>query len=162
MFADGFLSITLEGMLGLLVTAVGIWFVVQQLREAKLAAQMDGVLSLTDRFMDMTDDISLVDELALDKDWAQLSGRKAYSRYNSNKVLKSAIINLSKFYELVAVLVQSGALDISFAEKLYGELVARRWHLVRNVVYAIREEFANSFISSEWEWLALEFEKRNQ
>ena len=80
MFADGFLSITLEGMLGLLVTALGIWFVVQQLREGKLAAQMDGVLSLTDRYMDMTDDIILVDELALDKDWAQLSGRKAYSR----------------------------------------------------------------------------------
>ena len=162
MFADGFLSITLEGMLGLLVTAVGIWFVVQQLREAKLAAQMEGVLSLTDRFIEMTDDINLVDALALDKDWAQLSGGEAYSRFNSNKGLETAITKVVKFYELVSVLVQTGALDKALAYKLYGELVTRRWNLVRTVISEVREEMAMKGVAEEWEWLAMEFAERNK
>jgi hypothetical protein len=162
MFADGFLSITLEGMLGLLVTGVGIWLVVQQLREAKLAAQMEGVLSLTDRFIGISDDISLIDDLELDEDWAQLSGSAAYSRFNTNDGLRAAISKTIKFYELVSVLVQTGALDKKLAYKLYGNLVARRWNLVRKVVYAMREKFANSTISAEWEWLAMEFEERNK
>jgi hypothetical protein len=162
MFADRFLSITLEGMLGLLVTAVGIWIVVQQLREAKLAAQMEGVLSLTDRFIEMTDDINLVDGLALDKDWAQLSGGEAYSRFNSNKGLKTAITKVLKFYELLSVLVQTGALDKTLAYKLYGELVTRRWYLVKTVISEVREEMAMKGVAEEWEWLAMEFAERNK
>ena len=46
MFTDGYFSISFPEVLGLIVTVLGIWFVVQQLREAKLANQMEGLISL--------------------------------------------------------------------------------------------------------------------
>lgn len=50
MFSEEFGTITLADVLGLIVTIVGIWLVVRQLTESKLASQMEGMLTLGDRF----------------------------------------------------------------------------------------------------------------
>ena len=126
MFAEDFLSNNLFEILSLVLTAAGIWFIVQQLREAKLASQMEGVLSLQDRFIDISDALSLVDDLAGDDGWAHLRGREAYSRYIADTALRAAVNKVAKFYELLSVLVQTGALDKALAYKLYGEFVSMR------------------------------------
>ena len=42
MFADDFLTVSLAEVLRLVVTIVGIWIVVKQLNETRLASQMEG------------------------------------------------------------------------------------------------------------------------
>ena len=158
MFADGFVSFTIEGLLGLIVTIVGIWLVVKQLSESKLSSQMEGVLNLTDRFIDISDSLSLVDDLAGDKGWAQLSEEEAHSRFLSDTVLRAAVNKVGKFYELLSVLVQTGALDKELAFKLYGEFVHMRWKLIKAPMYGMRKQNAMETIAAEWEWLATEFE----
>jgi hypothetical protein len=48
MFADGYFTLRFGEVLGLIVTIVSVYFVVKQLREAKLASQMEGMLGLSE------------------------------------------------------------------------------------------------------------------
>ena len=72
MFAEDFIANHLFEILGLVVTISGIWLVVQQLRETKLATQMEGVLSLSDRFIEITPEVSLIDRVTSAADWSTL------------------------------------------------------------------------------------------
>ena len=158
MFAEDFLSISLAEVLGLLVTAIGIWLVVQQLRETKLATQMEGVLSLSDRFIEITPEISLIDRVTSAADWSTLQVDEQHKQLYEDKQLPDGIRKVSKFYELVSVLFQTGSLDKMVAYKLYG-LAYVRWTLVKAAVSNQREKSGVAELASEWEWLANEFEK---
>lgn len=158
MFGEGFMYLTLEGLIGFAITAVGIWLIVKQLREAKLASQMEGALSLQDRYIEITEDINILAQITGDERWQNLKGEEARKKLFDDEKVRDSMHKVGKFYELLSVLVQTGAQDKTIAKKLYGGMVILRWKLVEEAMYAEREKWGVPGWGAEWEWLAKEFE----
>ena len=158
MFSENFNSITLADVLGLLVTIVGIWLVVRQLTESKLASQMEGMLTLGDRFDGLLEHIILLFELSESDEWKAADSDKAYKMIYRTKKNREAFFKMGSFYELLAVLVRRKVLDEQLAYDTYGALVAKRWRWVEKAVGAHRDAQGTDEYWEHWEWLALRFE----
>lgn len=158
MFAENFLSITVADVLGLLVTIIGIWLVVRQLTESKLASQMEGMLTLGDRFDHLLEHIILLFELSQSDRWKKADSDEAYKIIYETQENREAFFKMGSFYELLAVLVRRKVLDEKLAYDTYGELVAKRWRWVEKAVAAHRIAQGTEEYWEHWEWLALRFE----
>ena len=83
MFNNDFLSISLVEIIGLLVTIIGIWLVVKQLNETRLASQMEGLLELTNLDLSNSDGLLALKELSSQEDWNTLSDEEAFARVHN-------------------------------------------------------------------------------
>lgn len=158
MFSENFISITLADVLGLLVTSIGIWLVVRQLTESKLASQMEGMLTLGDRFDGLLEHIILIFELTQSERWQQADSDEAYKIIYETKKNREAFFKIGSFYELLAVLVRRKVLDEQLPYDTYGDLVAKRWHSIEKAISAHRVAQGTDGYWEQWEWLALRFE----
>ena len=158
MFADGFLSITLEGMLGLLVTVVGIWFVVQQLREARLASQMEGYLMLMGRFGELSAAIEFIDDLGVSQEWNNFSNTEAYNYLIENELYREFYKKIGIFSEGVSALLRRGVLDEKLAFETFGRMGVKRFHTFKKAIDENRMLLGEPTLNDNWEWLAIEFE----
>ena len=158
MFADGFLADNLFEIMSLLLTAAGIWFIVQQLREAKLASQMEGMISLTDSYKKLSEEFAYLEPLFADEKWISLSLDEKYSRVLKETEIFGNMSNVLDHYELVGLLVKSKALDKHIAYRFYGSSDVD-WKNYEKIVQTHRDAIQRPQIGIYWEWLEREFEK---
>lgn len=157
MFGDGYFSFSFPEFVGTIVTIVGIWLIVKQLRETKLASQMEGLLELLDQWTASQDTRRPVLNLIDLEEWDRMNDKDAYARiYESGELLKgyTFIVN---WYELTSVLVRNKALDKTIVFEYFGGYIVRRWNKFEKVVRHHRL-LQNDFSINNWEWLAKEFE----
>jgi hypothetical protein len=161
MFAEDFLSISLAELLGLLVTIGGVWFVVQQLREAKLASQMEGLMELIEQWTASAEMRKPLSDLSNSIEWNEMSDKEAYNRINESQRLKTGWDFMMNWYELIGVLVRKKALNREIVYELIGPFVAYRWKKYEKVIrhYGVERDWHPIH---NWEWLAIEFEKMSK
>ena len=80
----GGISFSMEGLLGLVVTAVGVWLVVRQLNDAKLASQMEGLLTLSQQYTDLAPDRAKLLALTSRSSWGKMSTQEAHSAISND------------------------------------------------------------------------------
>lgn len=154
MFTDGYFSFSFPELVGTLVTIVGIWLVVKQLREAKLASQMEGILALGDRFDGMVEHFNLLLELSQSERWKEADSATAYKILLESKENRDAFFKVASFYETLSVLVRRNVLDEELALDGWGDMVGKRWYWMEKAILAQRVSLENEEYWQHWEWLA--------
>ena len=160
MFADG-LTITFEGFLGLIVTVVGVWFVVQQLREAKLASQMESLLALSNQMTDLHAERIAIMEIANSKEWNEGGPDEVYAMVFDDKEIMDSYIKIGNLFDLIGTLVSSRALGMEMTNKLYGHLAPTMYRTLEKLINIDRHKENEPNIYDNWEWLTIELEKMN-
>ena len=158
MFASEIWFSSPADLLGLLVTIVGIWLVVRQLKEAKLASHMEGLLALGDRFDGMIEHFNLLLELSQDERWKEADSATAYKILIESKENRDAFFKVAAFYETIAILVRRNVMDEQLALDGWGDMVAKRWDWMEKAILAQRALLENEEYWQHWEWLAKKFE----
>lgn len=161
MFNIGGFAISLAEALGLIVTIVGIWLVVRQLREAKLASQMGGMMDLRQMISDNTEFEQLLSDLIAQDDWQSLSDEEAHSRLFASDDLREAWNELTSFFELYSLLVRKKALDEGMAYAYNGKFISLWWTELEKIARHQRIELEWENLLENWEWLATKFEKKS-
>lgn len=157
MFNEGYLAISFEALLGLIVTVVSVWLVVKQLRETKLASQMEGLLALADQLADVAELRETLVPAITSNDWDQLSDEEAHTRVYGSEAHKIAYKKTKNFYELIGVLVRRKALDRGLASDYFGNSIAIWWERLEKVTRQESKDLGYN-VGSHWEWVAREFE----
>jgi len=153
-------AISLADVLGLIVTIVGIWLVVRQLREAKLASQMGGMMELRQMISDNSEFERLLFDLISEDDWEAISAKEAHARLFNSDELTEAWNELTSFFELYSLLVRKKALDEGMAYAYNGKFVSLWWKRLEKIARQQRIELKWGDLLENWEWLALKFEKK--
>lgn len=154
MFASEIWFTSPADLIGLIVTVGGIWLVVKQLREAKLASQMEGVLALGDRFDGMVEELNLLLELSQSERWKEADNEAAYKILLESKKNRTAFFKVASFYETLSVLVRRKVLDEELALDAWGDMVGKRWYWMEKAILAQRVSLENEEYWQHWEWLA--------
>ena len=161
MFNIAGFAISLAEVIGLIVTIVGIWLVVRQLREAKLASQMGGMMDLRQMISDNTEFEQLLSELIAEDDWESLNAEEAHSRIFDSDEHTEAWNELTSFFELYSLLVRKKALDEGMAYAYNGKFVSLWWIRLEKIARQQRIELKWDDLLENWEWLAIKFEKKS-
>ena len=161
MFGEGYLSNNLFEIVGLLVTILGIWFVVRQLREGKLSSQMEAMMGLREMISDYSGSEQIILDLFASDDWNSISDKEAHKRIVSSESTLEAWNEITSFMELYSLLVRKSALDESLAFAFNGKFVSLWWSRLERIVYQERTSMNWSGLLENWEWLARRFEGRN-
>ena len=82
MFTDGYFSLRFAEVIGFVITIAGIWLVVRQLNEARLASQMEGMLDLTDKGVASMDSRNILNEIWHREDCPIWAFQCVYCVYN--------------------------------------------------------------------------------
>jgi hypothetical protein len=159
MFADGYFSLSFAEMLGLLVTIVSVYFVVKQLREAKLASQMDGLLTLSNQFIDLYVERSKLIALTSTEKWEKMSKEEAYSTIFDDAELLDSYVKIGNTFDLLATLVSSRALEFKMSAKLFAHMAPYLFRRLEIVIQQDRVNDSEPAIFQNWEWLVIEYEK---
>ena len=160
MFADGYIAEHMFEILGLLVTSLGIWFVVQQLRQAKISAQAETLMRLSEWEGELEDDRVFLTELAETEEWKNLSQAESYDFVMGNDKYSKPFVNISRVYEMVGVLVRTKALDESLAYEMFNYFLPLMWRNYEEFTLAYREAHNVQTVAEHWEWLTIEFERK--
>ena len=158
MISNAYISLSFEGMLGLAVTVISVWLVVRQLREAKVASQMEGILALGDRFDGIVGHNVRLFELAHSQRWKDADNETAFEIIYESKENQDAFFKVASFYETVAVLIRRKVLDEQLAFDGWGDMVGIRWRWMEKFVLAQRAKTGNEGYWQHWEWLADRFD----
>jgi hypothetical protein len=159
MFGEGYYSFTFPELVGTIVTIVGIWLIVKQLREAKLASQMEGLLTLGEMDAGNGDSWNTALDLINRQDWIELEPQQAHDLFHETDAQAKALDKITIFFELISVLVRRKALDSKMAYDMYGNAVTRWWERMSKVIRHHRIYLNDKSYGRNWERLALEFEK---
>ena len=160
MFADGFLSAYMFEILGLLVTIAGIWFVVQQLRESKLASQMEGILMLQDHWERIIEDRGLLWDMTMtNDDWDTYSAKMAYKAVYDDKDVRDSFLRVANFFDTIGTLVIGKSLDKKLAYHQYNLVLCPLYDKFEIVLSVDRKAQKNARIFENWEWIRKEFKK---
>lgn len=161
MFGDGYFSFSFPELVGTIVTIVGIWLVVRQLKEAKLASQMEGMISLAMMADDMRKYSLTHSDFTRLEEWEKLNDEEAYQLIRGNKEYQEAYFKQVAVYELVGGLVRAGSLNLKVADVTFGHRLPDTWKRYEKYTRQLRIELNSNDINENWEWLAKEFEKLN-
>ena len=164
MFIIGGIEISLAEVLGLLVTIGGVWLVVKQLNETRLASQMEGLIALMEIDANMEGEVSELRKFTLKEDWDEVNDNEAYSLVMENDRYRRGYLKYIKLYELVGLLVRTKALDERYAFEAFGQFLPMMWRRLEKIVRGERIEEGHELIGEHWEWLTkridVELERR--
>ena len=162
MFADGYFSLSFAEVLGLLVTIASVYFVVKQLREAKLASQMEGVIAIQQMERKHIKSAKPLYELLETDEWQDLDGEEAYSMIKNTDAYWDGYLEYVATYGLLSNLVRAKAIDIHLAYEQWGFFVPSRWRALEKFTFMLREKMGTPTLNDNWEWLAIEFGKMSK
>ena len=123
----GGLTMSLEGLLGLVITALGLWFVIKQLNETRLASQMEGVIALLQIETQATQSAIELVEFTDSGDYKKMDAVEVHAHVRSKDDLRQQMSNVQSLYELMGNLIKTGALDDRVAFEQFGYVLARVW-----------------------------------
>jgi hypothetical protein len=155
MLDSKYIALSFEGLIGLVVTIISVWLVVRQLREAKLASQMEGLLLLVEQLAVLADQRESLMEFVSHQDWASLTDEEAHARVYASEEHKIAYKKTKNFYEVVAVLVKRKALDKGMAADYFGKSVGI-WHQRLLKITQHESKMLGYDVGAQWEWLGKE------
>ena len=159
MVEEQFLSFRMVEILGIFTTIVGIWLIIRQLTESRLASQMEGAISLADRSDRLEGEIKDLMHMASGEEWDGLDGEDVFSLIRENPKYGGAYLKMANLYGLVGGLVRARALDLHIADGGFGYFVPKRWRMFEKYRQELRRYLEEPDINENWEWLAIEFEK---
>ena len=159
MFADDYFSFSFAEMVGTLVTIVGIWLVVSQLRQSRIAAQMEGILEISSWFNEIGPALDFVDDLGSSNKWNGLDGTQAYDFLTKSKSSRRLYREIVVFYESLATLVRSGILNRKLAYNNFGPMSIKRWKTLEKAIIINRKIVGEESLYKDWDWMAGDFEK---
>lgn len=159
MFADGYFSFSFPELAGAIITIVGIWLVVRQLYEGKLASQMEGMMAISERFAENNRTNALLVKMVTTDDWDNPSSKEAHTRVFESDPTVTDWSNILLLYELVGVLARRKALDKHLAFDYFGYMITIWWKRLEKVNRQQAIELDVPKIGEHWEWLVGEFEK---
>ena len=162
MIGEGFLADNIIELAGLFVTIAGVWFVVQQLREAKLASQMEGVIAIQQMERKHIKSAKPLYELLETDEWQDLDGEEAYSMINNTDAYWDGYLEYVATYGLLGNLVRAKAIHIHLAYEQWGFFVPSRWRALEKFTFMLREKMGTPTLNDNWEWLAIEFGKMSK
>jgi hypothetical protein len=142
----------------LVVTGFGALLIVRQLKEARLASQMEGLIVLQNRYREVLDKSFPLIDMTDSPDWAQLSEKEKAAQLEKTEELKVLWRSIASHYELVAALVRSGSLDKKAAFDLDGILIVN-WYKRLEPIIEARRLLVGPELFAHFEWLADEFRK---
>jgi len=155
---EGYFSISFEAIVGLLVTIVGIWLVVRQLHEAKLASQMGGLLTLEQMALALAElDLDLLNRVASDE-WQKIPAEQAHREVFENPNAYKAWNGLVAWNDLLGVLVRRGALDEEMVFLRHGTMTELWYQRFEKIIRIERKRLKWDGLAANWEWLV----ERNQ
>ena len=158
MFADGYFSLSFAEALGLSVTIVSVYFVIVQLRETRLASQMEGMISLANFEASKRMEAKALTNLITSEEWEKLTAEESFALIKENEGYWDGALNYSEAYELIGNLAKSGALDINIAYEQFGWSLPSAYRQLEKAIDETRKEFGPE-LQANWEWLTIEFEK---
>jgi hypothetical protein len=156
---EGYFSISFEAIVGLLVTIVGIWLVVRQLHEAKLASQMGGLLTLEQMALALAElDLDLLNRVASDE-WQNISAEEAHQEVFENPKAYKAWNGLVAWNDLLGVLVRRGALDEEMVFLRHGPMTELWYQRFEKIIHVERKRLKWDGLAANWEWLVARNQK---
>jgi hypothetical protein len=160
MIASNFFELTLSDLMGFAITLIGIWLVVQQLHEAKLGSQMEGILTLQDHWERIIEDRTLLWEMTIQSNtWNLLSAKEAYRTIFGNKKMTDSFMRVANFFDGIGMLVLAKALDKELAYRGYCLVLSPLFDKFEKVILLDRKVQKNPRIFENWEWMRREFGK---
>jgi len=153
-FSDSFFVLSFSDLIGFLVTIISVILIIKQLADSRLATQMEGFLTISDRFAEITQAIDFVDKLSLSKEWEDFNGEEAYQHLIENKDRKENFMQVGAFYEVVSALLHRRALDRALAANTFGHFGAIRWLTLEKAIVYQRDLFGEKALYDQWEWMA--------
>lgn len=159
MFADGYFAVSFESIIGFVITVAGIWLVVKQLNETRLATQTEGLIGLIEIEEGMISKIEALEVYLETKEWKNISDKDAYKAIFENKKYLEGYVKMGRLYELIGVLVKNNALDIHIVEGQFGRVIPSHFRLLEKYIRERRLVIDNMRLAENWEWLAIEIER---
>ena len=158
MFAEDFFSMSLEGLIGFLITLISVYLIVRQLQESRLASQMEGYLEIIGRVSDISESIDFIDDLGISKQWEEFKAVEAFEYLVKNEKYRNHYRKLGVLYEGVAALLHRGILDERLAFETFGAMSVKRYQTLKKAIEAHRASLDEPTLYENWEWMAKEFE----
>jgi hypothetical protein len=161
MFASEIWFSSPADLLGLIVTAVGIWLVVKQLNETRLASQMEGILVLVNMAHKANSKSRPLVTLLRSEEWDAFTGEEAHAYMVENDELMEMVQSVSNVYESVGNLVKANALDIKIAYEEFSVDIPSTYRTFEKLIVFARMDAGAPEIADGFEWIANKFEKMN-
>ena len=136
--SDGYFSTSFEALIGFVVTIVGIYLVVRQLHEAKLASQMGGLLALEQMALDLGADALKKISAVTSGDWESIPAEEAHRIVFDDPEAFEAWNGMVAWHDLLAVLVRRGALDAKLVYMRHGSMTELWYSRVEKVIQVER------------------------
>ena len=159
MIPENYFFLSFPDLLAIFVTIASVALIIRQLKEARLASQLEGFLELANQFSNIALPIEFVDSLSLSTEWQQLSGEEAYEFLIENEKNRVYFKKVGIFYEMTGALLKRGMLDYKIAMDTCGEIGASRWRTLEKAIYFHRKVQGEDSLYTQWEWLAENFSK---
>jgi hypothetical protein len=159
MISDGFFTVSFEAIIGFIITIAGIWLVVKQLNETRLATQTEGLIGLIEIEEGMVGKIEALEEYIDTEEWQALSDKEAYTRISENKEYLEGYSKVGRLYELIGVLVRNNALDLHMVAGHYGRVIPNHFRLLEKYIRERRQMIDIMSLAENWEWLTIEIER---
>lgn len=144
-------------ILGLIVAAAGVWFVVKQLNESKLASYASTYLQLHAQSQDLHEDFDLLNKFEEKTDLSNMTPEEQKKALIEAPDSATKILGL---FETIGILVKNKGLDLQMAYDYWGYYVLRYykwWEPAKEVNRAMSEGAEEAW--EHFEWLAKEFSK---
>jgi len=152
---EGYFFLSFADLIGMIVTLFSALLIIKQLRDSRLAVQMEGFLTIIDRFAAITQAIAFVDSLYLSEEWKLFDGQEAYRFIMENEDNKEFYLQVGIFYEGVSALLRRGALDKGLAIDTFGGVGVTRFKTLEKAIKFHRKHVGEPDLYNQWEWLAL-------
>jgi hypothetical protein len=158
MFGGEYFSFSFPELVGTVVTIVGIWLVVRQLKETRQASQMESFLLLNQAYSDVNKNAIALKDLVGSNPWKDLSDEKAFVAIKGKTITYEGYNDIFGFFDLMGMLVRRNVLDEGMARETWGKLVSIWWGRVERMVRYERVDRNWPELGQNWEWLADRFE----
>ncbi len=156
---ENYFVISFGDLIGIIITILSVILILKQLNDSKLAAQMEGFLTVSGRFSDITPAIKFVDNLAHSEIWEGFGGSEAYLYLTENQEFSEFYYQIGNFYEIISALLRRGALDKQLALDTFGIFGAKRWKILSKAIVHHRIIVNEPEYYTQWEWLAKIYDK---
>ena len=111
-----FLSISdIIQILLLIVTGGGAALIVKQLREARLASQMEGLMELNQQHQEIDEAMFVIRKIIKPQEWASISPEEQIKRLTADDPMIKTWRKIGSFHEMLGLLVRSNSFDIEIA-----------------------------------------------
>ena len=118
----------------LVVTLLGAILIVKQLREARLASQMEALMELDEKNKEVLEAFFVLSTFMEKETWSNLSTQEKAKRLEANEDTKRAWRTIASYCELIALSIPSKSLSSKLAYDFDGDLVVNAYRTLEPAI----------------------------